>query len=97
MNFDLALDAAQLALHRIDLGVGGIDLRIEFFLAAFFYRFTGLDQLFEVVGTFLTYPGVSPEARQPDLARVAAHLTQRALGVVFFLQDHFGHTLHLTL
>ena len=49
----------------------------------------GLDQLFKVVGTFLAYPGVSPEARQPDLARVAAHLAQGlARGVIDFLQGH---------
>ncbi|MNH39666.1 hypothetical protein D3C79_1008710 [compost metagenome] len=70
---------------------------IDAFLATFLDGFTGLDQLFQVVGTFLTHPGISAQACQPDLARVAAHLTQRALGVVFFLQNHFGHALHLTL
>ncbi|MNC72397.1 hypothetical protein D3C75_1234430 [compost metagenome] len=70
---------------------------VDAFLATLLHGFTGLDQLFQVVSTFLTHPGISAQACQPNFARVAAHLTLRTLGVIFLLQNHFGHALHLTL
>ncbi|MNI69000.1 hypothetical protein D3C73_1247250 [compost metagenome] len=97
MNFDLAPYAADFLGRFVDLGVGGIEFFVDALLATLLDPFTGFYQLLKVVRTPLTNTGVSADACQPDLARVAAHLAQRALGVILFLHIHFGHALYLML
>ena len=95
LNFDLATYAAYLMGGFVKLVVGGVELFVDALAATFFNAFAGLDQLIEVVGTLLPDTGVSANARQPDLACVAAHFAQRAQGVFLFLHSHFGHVLCL--
>ncbi|MNM49116.1 hypothetical protein D3C81_601160 [compost metagenome] len=97
LNLDFAAHSAHFLAGFVDLVVGRIELCVDTFLAALLDAFTGLDQLFEVVRTFLTDAGVGAQACQPDFARVATHLVQGARRLVLFLHIHFGHALYLML
>ncbi|MNE68469.1 hypothetical protein D3C80_1641370 [compost metagenome] len=97
LNFDLAAYATDFLGRFVDLVVGCIELLVDALLATLLDAFAGLDQLIEVVGAFLAHTRIGADARQPDLARVAAHLAQRTRGVVLFLHSHFGHALYLML
>ena len=72
LNFDLALDAGDVAvdrlLDRFDLAVGGFYLLVDQFLAFAFDAFTGLDQFLEVLGPLGTRLGIGTQASEVDLA-----------------------------